>query len=58
MRLSRIAVLPSGYVWCPQYPVNVTFGGKDGDVLYMVGEKQIWSIQTKVKGFRLPAGMD
>jgi hypothetical protein len=24
----------------------------------MVGEKEVWSIQTKVKGFRLPAGMD
>ncbi len=47
-----------GNIWCPQYPVSVTFGGKNGDVLYMVGEKQVWSIQTKVKGFRLPAGMD
>jgi gluconolactonase len=48
----------AGTIWCPQYPVSVTFGGKNGDVLYMVGEKEVWSIQTKVKGFRLPAGMD
>jgi quercetin dioxygenase-like cupin family protein len=47
-----------GNIFCPQYPVSVTFGGKNGDVLYLVGEKQVWSIQTKVKGFRLPAGMD
>ncbi|MFB3776663.1 MAG: SMP-30/gluconolactonase/LRE family protein [Bryobacteraceae bacterium] len=48
----------AGTIWCPQYPVSVTFGGKNGDVLYMVGEKEVWSIQTKVKGFRLPAGME
>jgi gluconolactonase len=47
-----------GNIWCPQYPVNITFGGKNGDILYMVGEKEAWSIQTKVKGFRLPAGLD
>jgi gluconolactonase len=47
-----------GNVWCPQYPVNITFGGPNNDVLYMVGEKEVWSLQTKVKGFRLPAGLD
>jgi gluconolactonase len=47
-----------GTIWCPQYPVSVTFGGKNGDILYMVGEKEVWSVPTKVKGFRLPAGMD
>jgi gluconolactonase len=47
-----------GTIWCPQYPVNITFGGKNGDILYMVGEKEAWSVQTKVKGFRLPAGLD
>jgi gluconolactonase len=47
-----------GSIWCPQYPVSITFGGKNGDILYMVGEKEAWSIQTKVKGFRHPAGMD
>jgi gluconolactonase len=47
-----------GSIWCPQYPVSLTFGGKNGDILYMVGEKEAWSIQTKVKGFRHPAGMD
>lgn len=48
----------AGLIWTPQPPVNVAFGGKNGDVLYLVGEKQAWSVQTKVKGFRLPAGMD
>jgi gluconolactonase len=47
-----------GTIWCPQYPVSVTFGGKNGSTLYMVGEKEVWSIETKVKGFRLPAGME
>lgn len=47
-----------GAIWCPQFPVSVTFGGKNNDVLYMVGEKEVWSIQTKVKGFRLPAGLE
>jgi gluconolactonase len=46
-----------GTVHFPQFPVSVTFGGKNGDVMYIVGEKQVWSIQTKVKGFRLPAGL-
>jgi gluconolactonase len=50
--------LYAGYIWSPQCPVNIAFGGKNDDVLYMVGEKQGWSVQTKVKGFRLPAGMD
>jgi gluconolactonase len=47
-----------GNIWFPQYPVSVTFGGKNGDVLYIVGEKQVWSIPTKVKGFRLPEGLN
>ncbi|MEO8597760.1 MAG: SMP-30/gluconolactonase/LRE family protein [Candidatus Solibacter sp.] len=47
-----------GNISCPQHPVSVTFGGKNNDVLYMVGDKEVWSIQTKVKGFRLPAGLD
>jgi gluconolactonase len=47
-----------GNIWCPQYPVSVTFGGKNGDILFMVGEKEAWSVQTKVKGFRLPAGLE
>ncbi|MEO5924228.1 MAG: SMP-30/gluconolactonase/LRE family protein [Bryobacteraceae bacterium] len=47
-----------GTIWSPQYPVSITFGGTNNDVLYMVGEKEVWSIQTKVKGFRYPAGMD
>ncbi|HUP03300.1 MAG TPA: SMP-30/gluconolactonase/LRE family protein [Bryobacteraceae bacterium] len=47
-----------GCIWVPQHPVNLTFGGKNGDVLYMVGDREVWSIQTKVKGFRLPAGLN
>jgi gluconolactonase len=47
-----------GTVTFPQFPVSVTFGGKNGDVMYIVGEKQLWSIQTKVKGFRLPEGLN
>ena len=47
-----------GTIWSPQYPVSITFGGPNNDVLYMVGESSVWSIQTKVHGFRLPAGMN
>jgi gluconolactonase len=42
-----------GTIWCPQYPVSCTFGGKNNDMLYMVGESSAWVVQTKVKGFRL-----
>ena len=42
----------------PQYPVSVTFGGPNNDVLYIVGESSVWSIQTRVHGFRYPAGMN
>jgi gluconolactonase len=47
-----------GNIWCPQYPVSCTFGDKDSSTLYMVGEKEVWAIPTKVKGFRLPKGME
>lgn len=47
-----------GTIWCPQFPVSLTFGGKNGDVLYMVGQSSVWSIQTKVKGFRFPEGLN
>jgi len=47
-----------GTIWVPQYPVSITFGGANNDVLYMVGESSAWSIQTKVRGFRHPAGMN
>jgi gluconolactonase len=49
---------PAGTIWAPQYPVSVTFGGPNNDVLYMVGESSVWSIQTRVHGFRYPAGMN
>ncbi len=48
----------AGTIFVPQYPVSVTFGGADNDILYMVGQSSVWSIQTKVHGFRLPAGMN
>ena len=30
----------------------------NNDVLDMVGESSVWSIQTKVHGFRHPSGMN
>ncbi len=48
----------AGTIFVPQYPVSVTFGGPDNDTLYMVGESSVWSIQTKVHGFRLPEGLN
>jgi gluconolactonase len=59
----------AGTIWVPQYPVSVTFGpalsdrreskgGPANDVLYMVGESSVWSIQTRVRGFRHPEGMN
>jgi gluconolactonase len=48
----------AGTISMPQYPVSVTFGGPNNDVLYMVGESSVWSIQTKVRGFRHPSGMN
>jgi gluconolactonase len=44
----------AGTIWAPQYPVSVTFGGANNDVLYMVGESSVWAIQTRVRGFRHP----
>jgi len=44
----------AGTIWVPQYPVSITFGGANDDVLYMVGESSVWSIQTKARGFRHP----
>jgi gluconolactonase len=48
----------AGTIWVPQYPVSITFGGANNDVLYMVGESSAWAIQTKVRGFRHPEGMN
>jgi gluconolactonase len=48
----------AGTIHLPQYPVSVTFGGRDYNILYMVGESSVWSIQTKVHGFRHPSGMN
>jgi len=47
-----------GTIFVPQYPVSITFGGANNDILYMVGESSVWSIQTKARGFRLPEGMN
>jgi gluconolactonase len=48
----------AGTIWVPQSPVSVTFGGANNDVLYIVGESSAWAIQTKVRGFRHPEGMN
>jgi len=48
----------AGTIWVPQYPVSLTFGGANNDVLYIVGESSAWAIQTKVRGFRHPEGMN
>jgi gluconolactonase len=48
----------AGTIWVPQYPVSLTFGGANNDVLYMVGESSAWAIQTRVRGFRHPGGMN
>lgn len=47
-----------GTIWLPQYPVSCTFGGKNLDQLYAVGESPAWVIPTKAKGFRHPAGLN
>jgi gluconolactonase len=47
-----------GTIFVPQYPVSITFGGAKNDVLYMVGESSVWSIQTKARGFRYPSEMN
>ena len=44
-----------GTIWCPQYPVSCTFFRNK---LYMVGESSVWVIETRVKGFRLPHGLN
>ncbi len=48
----------AGTIWVPQYPVSLTFGGANNDVLSIVGESSAWAIQTKVRGFRHPEGMN
>lgn len=48
----------TGTIWVPEYPISCTFGGPNYDTLYMVGESSVWSIQTKVTGFRVPEGMN
>jgi gluconolactonase len=47
-----------GTIHLPEYPVSVTFGGPDGSVLYMVTENSVWSIDTRVRGFRYPDGLN
>ena len=31
---------------------SITFGGPDNNILYIVGESSVWSIPTRVEGFR------
>ena len=48
----------AGTIALPQPPISVTFGGPANDVLYIVGGPSVWSMQTKVRGFRHPGGID
>lgn len=48
----------AGTIHVPGTPVSLTFGGRDNDVLYIVGESSVWSVQTRVHGFRHPSGMN
>jgi gluconolactonase len=48
----------AGTIVLPEPPVSLTFGGRDNGVLYIVGGSSVWSIQTKVHGFRHPSGMN
>jgi gluconolactonase len=47
----------AGTIWVPQHPISITFGGANNDVLYMVSQSSAWAIQTKVRGFRYPEGI-
>jgi gluconolactonase len=47
----------AGTIWVPQPPISLTFGGPNNDVLYMVSANSAWAIQTKVRGFRYPEGI-
>jgi len=51
VQIFKAAGTYAGTIWVPQYPVSITFGGPNNDVLYMVGESSAWSVQTKAKGF-------
>lgn len=48
----------AGTIWLPQSPISLTFGGANNDALYMVTQSSVWRIQTKVRGFRHPPGMN
>jgi gluconolactonase len=47
-----------GTIWVPQYPVSITFGGPENDVLYIDGQSSVWSNHTKIHGFRYPSGLN
>lgn len=49
---------PVGTIFVPVYPVSITFGGPNNDILYVVGGTSVWSIPTKVSGFRYPEGLN
>src|SRR5207249_3456052 len=49
---------PAGTIALPLPPVSLTFGGRDSSVLYIVGGSTVWSIQTRVHGFRHPSGVN
>ena len=48
----------AGTIHVPRSPVSITFGGRNNDVLYIVGESSVWSVQTRVHGFRHPSGVN
>lgn len=44
--------LYAGTISLPEFPLSCTFGGSNYDTLYMVSQSAVWSIPTKVRGFR------
>jgi gluconolactonase len=45
----------AGTIRLPQPPVSVTFGGARKEVLDLVGGTTVWSVQTRVRGYRHPS---
>ena len=50
--------IAAGTIRMTPSPVSVTFGGPDNAVLYIVGGSSVWSIRTRVHGFRHPSGLN
>jgi gluconolactonase len=45
-----------GVIKFPQQPANVTFGGPDGQTLYVTARTALYSVTMKTTGHRFPAG--